>query len=507
MMKDQIGIATIASAVAVLAVASGAVALPVAVDSVADQQPGDSLYGLEKAGESIKGAIIDGEQNWHLERAEERIQEYQAAAEGGNGEEYKEVLDEGSNRFSKAVTRSDNIDGLERAGRAIGRNIQLLENLENRVPENARPAIERAINRSRMQVKALEETRNKLGNGRTPPGKFKEELENQIDTVDNLLNSLEDERLPPGILKEVLENRDISLEDLKKMINGRNLPPGVLKEIVSDMDLTRGEREDLLDGMNLPPGIRKQILEEDDIEYGEDDRDEGESGGLEDDEGETENREPDDFVHERGDLPDRGSRRPSWGEEDEGDDDMETDAGYEILEDGVKIPTSSASYMVNPATEEDLNADLVVGEIKEAFETWDSHTSTELFDNDVTVTEKSGFERDGDNVISFAPLEDFEQVALTKVWYEDDKILEFDIVFNTSVDWGVDPDGEGPSTIDAYDIQNIATHEAGHTLALQDIDEDEFSHLTMYYRSEVGGTNKISLENGDIDGLHALYGE
>ncbi len=56
------------------------------------------------------------------------------------------------------------------------------------------------------------------------------------------------------------------------------------------------------------------------------------------------------------------------------------------------------------------------------------------------------------------------------------------------------------------DIRNIATHEAGHTLVLSDLYQGRYAGMTMYGYSEYGEVKKISLESGDIAGLHKLYG-
>ncbi|KXA92398.1 hypothetical protein AKJ64_03295, partial [candidate division MSBL1 archaeon SCGC-AAA259E17] len=137
----------------------------------------------------------------------------------------------------------------------------------------------------------------------------------------------------------------------------------------------------------------------------------------------------------------------------------------------------------------------------------DDHTGKELFSDEVSTTTKSGFEQDGINTISFAPLDVDTAAAMTRVWYSGDTITEFDVVFNSNREFGVDPDGEGPRTIDEFDLQAIATHEAGHALGLMDLEDSDYSEMTMYYSSDPGSTIKISLESGDIAGLHELYGE
>jgi hypothetical protein len=155
-----------------------------------------------------------------------------------------------------------------------------------------------------------------------------------------------------------------------------------------------------------------------------------------------------------------------------------------------------------------------LAEIKSAFETWDAVTGMELFNDSVLQTTASGFGNDGQNTISWVGIAPPNIIAMTRIWYLDDgdpttldAIEEFDIVFNALLKWGIDPDDEGPLKLKkAYDIQDIATHEAGHVVGLDDLYEDLYRELTMYGYSSKSETNKISLEQGDIDGAQYLYG-
>jgi predicted Zn-dependent protease len=56
------------------------------------------------------------------------------------------------------------------------------------------------------------------------------------------------------------------------------------------------------------------------------------------------------------------------------------------------------------------------------------------------------------------------------------------------------------------DLQNIATHELGHGLGLNDLYESAASEETMYGYSTYGEMSKRSLFIGDIAGIHDLYG-
>lgn len=183
--------------------------------------------------------------------------------------------------------------------------------------------------------------------------------------------------------------------------------------------------------------------------------------------------------------------------------------GYELLRGGVKLGETPASYSINPAGS-GVGEDATVSAIVVAFETWDDEVKeTELF-NAPILTENSGTLRNSENVISWAYIEDSNVIAQCTIWFyvNTKEIIEFDIVFNTQQPWGIDLDGEenGYVLTDAFDIQNIATHESGYTLHLGDLYEDGYSEMTMYGYSRIGEVKKRSLEWGDKNGVHKLYG-
>ena len=58
----------------------------------------------------------------------------------------------------------------------------------------------------------------------------------------------------------------------------------------------------------------------------------------------------------------------------------------------------------------------------------------------------------------------------------------------------------------AYDIQNVAAHEFGHPVGLNDLYVEIYDELTMYGYSSKSETKKRSLESGDILGAQESYG-
>lgn len=440
----------------------------------------------ENVRESIRSGRKPSEvsQRVEIRTAEEMTKKFDQMAEKGKAEEYTALAEEAQKQLQNAAHNADDNTGLQRAIDAVQKHVQVLERVRGNIPENARQGIERAIQNSQKAVNVLENVARGIG-----------------------------ERIPPGLGGEI-PGKGRGNGDENESDNQVGPPdergPGEDFEIPGN-----GGPDDNDDNEEIP----------EDNERGPGDSTPGNSA------------QPLNFVHGKGDLPPWVPGPPPWAEQgngppwtrpendteetpelpdEESDEEEENDAdeedtttgdGYELLGDGVKLQDLPVSYSINPSNDYGLDSENVIHEISQAFETWDAHTSVELFDNTVSTTTESGFNQDGQNVVSFAPLSESDAIGKTKLWYDGSTVIEFDIVLNSTVDWGIDPDGEGPETIDAHDIRNITTHEVGHTLVLQDIEDTDYGHLTMYHISEPGSTVKISLENGDIEGLHALYGE
>lgn len=148
--------------------------------------------------------------------------------------------------------------------------------------------------------------------------------------------------------------------------------------------------------------------------------------------------------------------------------------------------------------------------VKAGFEAWDVEVnSLNLFtDNPSTIIKVTGGKFDGKNVVSWGRLGK-GIIAQTTVWYntQTKEIVEFGMVFSTAYKWGIDPDGEAGVTLTkAFDVQDIATHEAGHTLMLDDLYMPEANKLTMYGYGSYGDTFARSLGVGDKMGISYIYG-
>ncbi len=179
-----------------------------------------------------------------------------------------------------------------------------------------------------------------------------------------------------------------------------------------------------------------------------------------------------------------------------------TETCYKLL--GVKWKALPVDYAINPTNQQGLPEAFVTSAISTSAETWDTATSTELFNNAYSIdyTAQYGVQN-FKNEIAFGDYPNDRVIAVTSVWYTPigRQIVEFDILFNTKFVWG-----DATQNPAAMDLQNIAIHELGHGMGLGDIYSSTCSAVTMYGYSTYGETSKRTLETSDITGLQKMYG-
>lgn len=116
-----------------------------------------------------------------------------------------------------------------------------------------------------------------------------------------------------------------------------------------------------------------------------------------------------------------------------------------------------------------------------------------------TTTSTAYGVNDSNNTVTFGALGS-GILAQNIYWRQSSgRLLDSDIRFNTSYSWNTDGN---PSD---YDVQNIGTHEHGHSLCLLDLYDGGDSSKTMYAYGSAGETQKRTLDQDDIDGITYLY--
>jgi len=141
--------------------------------------------------------------------------------------------------------------------------------------------------------------------------------------------------------------------------------------------------------------------------------------------------------------------------------------------------------------------------VQASFQMWEDDAGSYMDYTYMGTTNRSGASRDDFNVVSWKSIDGAGgTLAETSFWYDTDTklLLEFDIVFDEDETWSVS--GEAGK----YDIQNIGTHEVGHSLVLNDLYDPADSEETMYGYSYPSETKKRDLYTGDIAGIRSIYG-
>jgi hypothetical protein len=176
-------------------------------------------------------------------------------------------------------------------------------------------------------------------------------------------------------------------------------------------------------------------------------------------------------------------------------DDSMTNPDYQLL--GFYWHTT-INYYINPSNSYGFKTTSVVNTITASANTWDTQTSTQVFNYKGTTTKTAG-KRDRYNVVSWGRYQ-AGVIAVTYIWYSGNQIIETDCRMNTYYRWSL----SGQSG--RMDVQNIMTHEFGHWCGLADLYTDADYWLTMYGYSNYAIIYQRTLGVGDINGLQAVYG-
>jgi hypothetical protein len=158
------------------------------------------------------------------------------------------------------------------------------------------------------------------------------------------------------------------------------------------------------------------------------------------------------------------------------------------------------TYTIN--TSYGLSSGFIISAIEISNYEWDSETSKVLF-ADTAVGAYPWKVYDGKNSVSFGNYDTSGVIAVTVTWYNrfTRVAVESDILFDTDYAWG-----DATVVSGVMDLQNIATHEIGHTIGLGDMYDGVCSAVTMFGYSGYGDVEKRTLEQPDITGLQKIYG-
>ncbi len=90
-------------------------------------------------------------------------------------------------------------------------------------------------------------------------------------------------------------------------------------------------------------------------------------------------------------------------------------------------------------------------------------------------------------------------IGVTGIWWTGTTLVGTDQRFNQSKAWN----HSGSSC--CYDVWNVAAHETGHSIGLDDITGSSHEELSMYGSTYPGDVKRRTLARGDILGMRAKY--
>lgn len=183
-------------------------------------------------------------------------------------------------------------------------------------------------------------------------------------------------------------------------------------------------------------------------------------------------------------------------------------------------------YVVNPSNDQGLDNAFVAAELASGIAKWEAAAGTTNIIGDGSTTNeqlKADYDKPDDlNEVYFGDIDEPGVIAVTVVWGIFGgppfarELVEWDMIFNQEdYNWGnCDTDNCVPVNLEAcyldpsdckMDFANIAIHELGHSVGMDDLYNDKCSTQTMYGYANYGETKKRDLGAGDINGISRLY--
>ncbi|MBI3638168.1 hypothetical protein HY227_00285 [Candidatus Wolfebacteria bacterium] len=189
---------------------------------------------------------------------------------------------------------------------------------------------------------------------------------------------------------------------------------------------------------------------------------------------------------------------------------------------GIRWATMPVHYVIDATNKNGISASSVKTAIEKGFSSWSAVDPTATFIDDNSNAAILGDPTTSRDNLNSALFRDMSAkypnaLAVTFVWYArfTKRIVETDTVFNEGFNWSyTDPStvllnglyGDYGSTgLSTYDIGNIAIHEQGHWLMLNDLYNSRDTELTMYGYGAPAEMKKISLGLGDKLGILKIY--
>lgn len=193
----------------------------------------------------------------------------------------------------------------------------------------------------------------------------------------------------------------------------------------------------------------------------------------------------------------------------------ESSSCYAYLAKGAKWKTVE-NWVVNPQNTRGLDETTVFNTVNNAISKWEDATDGNVTNGLGVNVMGSGTSTadtlsadtvspDGQNEAYFADIADPNTIGVTIVWgYFSGptfarQLVEWDQVYDdVTFNWST------AGNVDKIDLDNVVTHEIGHSFGMADL-YNTCTEETMYGYTGNGETKKRTLNTGDITGINNLY--
>jgi hypothetical protein len=177
---------------------------------------------------------------------------------------------------------------------------------------------------------------------------------------------------------------------------------------------------------------------------------------------------------------------------------------------GWRLPDGGITWHLSDATvPSSVGASVAVEALSQAFGAWTAVDPNKVFIYGGPTTVRRP-RLDFINTVMWGRIS-AGAIAITYIRYQTATgiVVDVDTVFNSRYPWAAFLDsGDCSSLYDAYDVQNIATHEFGHWVGLDDLYSTDVeapdTDLTMYGYGAGGELKKRTLGTGDKTGANAV---
>lgn len=178
-------------------------------------------------------------------------------------------------------------------------------------------------------------------------------------------------------------------------------------------------------------------------------------------------------------------------------------SGFQWRDSALPVP-----YYVNIGLKPPTGVDLTsyVNAVRAAFQTWQDVGTSYMayyYRGETATYTPDTTRSDGRNVIGWTDENLGSALAMTVYWYSfpGSYLEEFDVIIERTAGVNLRWSTDTPTPFNAYDLQSVVLHEAGHTLSLDHVSD---SAQVMYY-SIANGQMRRQLGEGDVAGITYIY--